>query len=77
MPKVNLTHKPTSEQIRILKDYLQRRSQHTQQGAVSLSQVVSRFKHNSLKTDREKMAHFRKLLKLIERETVSFPTSKD
>lgn len=64
MPKINLTNKPTSEQVRILKDYLSRRSQHQGQGDIKLSQVVKRFKHKSLMSDKDKMAHFRKLLRL-------------
>lgn len=64
MPKINLTNKPTSEQVRILKDYLSRRSQHLGQGDIKLSQVVKRFKHKSLMSDKDKMAHFRKLLRL-------------
>jgi hypothetical protein len=64
MPKINLTNKPTSEQVRILKDYLSRRSQHQAQGDIKLSQVVKRFKHKSLMSDKDKMAHFRKLLRL-------------
>jgi len=64
MPKINLTNKPTSEQVRILKDYLSRRSQHQGQGDIKLSQVVKRFKHKSLMSDKDKMAHFRKLIRL-------------
>ncbi len=64
MPKINLTNKPTSEQVRILKDYLSRRSQHDGQGDIKLSQVIKRFKHKSLMSDKDKMAHFRKLLRL-------------
>ena len=64
MPKINLTNKPTSEQVRILKDYLSRRYQHQSQGDIKLSQVVKRFKHKSLMSDKDKMAHFRKLLRL-------------
>jgi hypothetical protein len=64
MPKINLTNKPTAEQLRILKDYLSRRSQHQGQGEIKLSQVVRRFKHKSLMSDKDKMAHFRKLLRL-------------
>ena len=64
MPKINLTNKPTAEQVRILKDYLSRRSQHQGQGDIKLSQVVKRFKHKSLMSDKDKMAHFRKLLRL-------------
>jgi hypothetical protein len=64
MSKINLTNKPTSEQVRILKDYLNRRAQHQEQGEIKLSQVVKRFKHKSLMSDKDKMAHFRKLLRL-------------
>ncbi len=64
MPKINLTNKPTVEQVRILKDYLSRRSQHDGQGDIKLSQVIKRFKHKSLMSDKDKMAHFRKLLRL-------------
>jgi hypothetical protein len=64
MPKINLTNKPTSEQVRILKDYLNRRYQHQDQGEIKISQVVKRFKHKSLMSDKDKMAHFRKLLRL-------------
>ncbi len=69
MPKINLTNKPTSEQVRILKDYLSRRSQHSGQGDIKLSQVVKRFKHKSLMSDKDKMAHFRKLLRLASEGT--------
>ena len=64
MSKINLTNKPTSEQVRILKDYLSRRARHEGQGDIKLSQVVKRFKHKSLMSDKDKMAHFRKLLRL-------------
>lgn len=68
MPKINLTNKSTSEQIRILKDYLKRRAQHSEQGDVKVTQVVKRFKHKALLSDREKAAHFRKLLDLARRD---------
>ncbi len=68
MPKVNLTNKSTSEQIRIVRDYLSRRSQHKEQGEVKLSQVVKRFKHKSLITDKDKAVHFRKILRLALRD---------
>jgi hypothetical protein len=68
MPKINLTNKPTSEQVRILKDYLKRRAQHSNQGDVKVTQIVKRFKHKALLSDREKAAHFRKLLDLARRE---------
>lgn len=64
MPKVNLTNKSTSEQIRIVRDYISRRSQHKEQGEVKLSHVVKRFKHKSLVTDKDKAVHFRKILRL-------------
>lgn len=68
MPKINLTNKSTSEQIRILKDYLKRREQHSNQGDIKVTQVVKRFKHKALLSDREKAAHFRKLLDLARRD---------
>ncbi len=68
MPKVNLTNKSTSEQIRIVRDYISRRSQHKEQGEVKLSQVVKRFKHKSLITDKDKAVHFRKILRLALRD---------
>jgi hypothetical protein len=68
MPKINLTNKPTSEQIRILKDYLKRRAQHPGQGEIKIIQIVKRFKHKGLLSDREKAAHFRKLLELARRD---------
>jgi hypothetical protein len=69
MPKINLTHKPTSEQVRIVKDYLDRRAQHKEQGEVTVEQIVKRFKHNRLMTDRAKYSHFDKILKMIEKGT--------
>lgn len=68
MPKINLTNKPTFEQIRIIKDYIQRRTQHQNQGDVRVSQLVKRFKHKALISDREKAAHFRKLLEIIRKD---------
>jgi len=69
MPKINLTHKPTSEQIRIVKDYLDRRTQHKEQGEITVEQIVKRFKHNRLMTDRAKYSHFDKILKMIYKES--------
>lgn len=66
MPKINLTHKPTSEQVRIIKDYLDRRAQHKEQGEVTVEQIIKKFKHNRLMTDRAKYSHFDKILKMIE-----------
>lgn len=68
MPKINLTGKPTSEQVRILRDYIDRRGQHENQGSVKLSQVLCRFKHKALINDKEKAAHFRKLLRIAEKK---------
>jgi hypothetical protein len=69
MAKVNLTLKPISEQIRILKDYLDRRSQHKMQGEVSIEQVIKRFKHKKLLNNRSKASHFDKLLKIIKKDS--------
>lgn len=68
MPKINLTGKPTSEQVRILRDYVDRRGQHQHQGPVKLPQVLARFKHKALINDKEKAAHFRKLLRIAEKK---------
>ncbi|NCS88139.1 MAG: hypothetical protein GW789_05260 [Ignavibacteria bacterium] len=65
MPKINLTNKPTSEQIRIINDYIARRKQHLEQGEISVEHLVNRFKHNRLINDKAKSAHFRKLLQII------------
>jgi len=73
MPKINLTHKPTSEQIRIIRDYLNRRAQHKEQGEVTIEQIIKKFKHNRLMTDRAKFSHFDKILKMIENETEAEP----
>jgi hypothetical protein len=69
MAKVNLTLKPIPEQVRILKDYLDRRAQHKSQGEVSIDQVVKRFKHKKLSSNRAKAIHFDKLLKLVKKDT--------
>jgi len=63
MPKVNLTNKSVEDQVRIIKDYLIRRSQHKNQGEITISHLVNRFKHNRLISDRAKAAHFSKLLR--------------
>jgi hypothetical protein len=75
MPKINLTHKPTSEQMRIVKDYIDRRLQHKEQGEVTVEQIVKRFKHNRLMTDRAKYSHFDKLLKMIYKESDTEPNN--
>jgi len=69
MAKVNLTLKPIPEQIRIIKDYLERRAQHKTQGEVSIDQMVRRFKHKKLSSNRAKASHFDKLLKMIKKDT--------
>jgi hypothetical protein len=68
MAKVNLTLKPIPDQVRILKDYLDRRAQHKTQGNVSLDQIVKRFKHKKLSSNRAKASHFDKLLKMIKKD---------
>ena len=68
MPKVNLTNKPIEEQIRIVKDYLIRRSQHKNQPEISVTQLVNRFKHNRLISDKAKANHFTKLLKQAQQQ---------
>jgi hypothetical protein len=70
MSKINLTHKPTSEQVRIVRDYLNRRAQHKEQGEITVEQIIKRFKHNRLMTDRAKYSHFDKLLKMIDKDSV-------
>ena len=68
MAKINLTLKPIPEQVRILRDYLNRRGQHKTQGEVSIDQVVKRFKHKKLSSNRAKAIHFDKLLKMIKKD---------
>ena len=77
MPKINLTNKPTSEQVRIVGDYLKRRVQHKEQGEIKLSQVVKRFKHKTLITDKDKAAHFRRILRLALKENNMETPAKD
>ncbi|MDR3668459.1 MAG: hypothetical protein P4L35_16575 [Ignavibacteriaceae bacterium] len=69
MAKINLSLKPIPEQVRILKDYLIRRGQHKTQGEVSIDQVVKRFKHKKLSSNRAKASHFDKLLKMIKKDS--------
>jgi hypothetical protein len=69
MAKVNLTLKPIPEQVRILKDYLDRRAQHKTQGEVTIHQIVNRFKHKKLSSNRAKAGHFDKLLRMIKKDT--------
>jgi hypothetical protein len=66
MPKINLTNKPREDQIRIIKDYVNRRMQHKTQGDITLKQIVSRFKINFLNNDRQKAAYFKRIMKHIE-----------
>ena len=58
MAKVNLTLKPIPEQIRILKDYLDRCAQHKSQAEVSIDQIVRRFKTQKLSSNRAKSNSF-------------------
>lgn len=69
MAKINLSLKPIPEQVRILKDYLIRRGQHKSQGEVSIDQIVKRFKHKKLSSNRAKAIHFDKLLKMIKKDS--------
>ena len=69
MAKINLTLKPIPEQVRILRDYLNRRAQHRTQGDVSIDQIVKRFKHKKLSSNRAKAIHFDKLIKMIKKDT--------
>ena len=69
MAKINLSLKPIPEQVRILKDYLIRRSQHKTQGEVSIDQIVKRFKHKKLSSNRAKAIHFDKLLRMVKKDT--------
>lgn len=67
MPKINLTNKPFDEQVRIVKDYLIRRWQHKAQGEIKVEQLVERFKHKALSTNKQKIIHFKKILDSIQR----------
>lgn len=67
MPKINLTNKPFDEQVRIVKDYLIRRGQHKAQGEIKIEQLIKRFKHKALSTNKQKIIHFKKILDSIER----------
>lgn len=69
MAKINLTNKPIPEQLRILQDYLNRRSQHKTQGDVTIVQIVNKFKHKKLLSERAKTVHFDKLLKMMNNES--------
>ncbi|MEO8398443.1 MAG: hypothetical protein ABI550_01370 [Ignavibacteriaceae bacterium] len=61
-----MTNKSREDQIRILKDYVNRRKQHSGQGEFTLEQVVKRFKINFLNNDRQKTAYFKRLIKHLE-----------
>lgn len=39
-----------------------RRSKHSDQGEITVDQLVKKFKHKSFYTDKDKAAHFKKLL---------------
>ncbi len=69
MPKINLTNKTKEEQKRIIQNYMIRRSKHSNQGEVTVDQLVKKFKHKSFYTDRDKAAHFKKLLFEIKRSS--------
>lgn len=62
MPKINLTNKTKEEQKRIIQNYMIRRSKHSDQGEITVDQLVKKFKHKSFYTDKDKAAHFKKLL---------------
>ena len=66
MAKINLTRKSQSEQLRILNDYVLRRAQHKDQGAVTVDNLVKRFRHNKCYTNRAKAAFLSKLLWTLE-----------
>jgi hypothetical protein len=66
MSKINLTNKRRDDQIRIIKDYVDRRKQHQNQGEVTLKQIVNRFKINFLNNDRQKAAYFKRIMKHID-----------
>lgn len=76
MAKINFTKKPYSEQVRILKDYLNRREQHKGQGEISVKQIVKRFKHNRYYTDKAKFFYFAKLLSSARAEQVRCAKSR-
>lgn len=67
MPKINLTNKTKEEQKSIIQNYIIRRLKHKNQGEITVDQLVSKFKHRSLYTDRDKAAHFKKLLHEIKK----------
>jgi hypothetical protein len=66
MAKINLTRKSQSEQLRILNDYVLRRAQHKNQGAVTVDNLVKRFRHNKCYTNKTKAAFLSKLLWTLE-----------
>ncbi|HZW39976.1 MAG: hypothetical protein ACM3O3_06775 [Syntrophothermus sp.] len=70
MPKINLTNKPYTEQIRILKDYMARREQHKNQSPVTVEQICNKFKHNRLISDKAKYNYFDKLFRAAKGERV-------
>jgi len=65
MAKINLTRKSQSEQLRIMNDYILRRSQHKNQGVITVDHLVNRFRHNRCYTNKAKAAFFSKLLRTI------------
>lgn len=68
MAKINLTNKPQSEQVRIMKDYLDRRGQHKQQELTTVEHLIKRFRHNRCFTNKAKAAFLSKLFKIAQSE---------
>ena len=66
MAKINFTHKPQDEQLRILNDYLIRRAQHKTQSDVTIDHIVNRFKHNRCYTNKAKAIYFSRLMHILE-----------
>jgi hypothetical protein len=66
MSKINFTHKSQDDQLRILNDYLIRRSQHKTQTDVTIDQIVNRFKHNRCYTNKAKAIYFSRLMHILE-----------
>ena len=68
MARINLSHKSQPEQILLVQEYIIRRSMHVNQGPVTLEQIMDRFKHKDLRSDKAKAVHFLKILKAIKIE---------
>jgi hypothetical protein len=76
MARINLTQKPQAEQLRILNDYLNRRSQHKTQGDITIEQLVNRFRHNRCFTKKAKAAWLSKLLRDIKSRERTVPLAE-